>query len=126
LISPSQKTKKVETIKAPQIEDSMERWSVSPFGPTYMGEKGRTLGKTQGIKARYYREHPWETHRKLNEHIGNKGKMKNMLEESAEASDLVGTTLRSSHPERTTNEQQLNPTHKMSTLSWVFSRATCF
>jgi hypothetical protein len=66
--------------------------------PTYIGEKGRTLGKTQGITARYYREHPWETHQKLNEHIGNKGKMKKMLEESAEPSDWVGTKLQSSHP----------------------------
>jgi len=38
------------------------------LGPTYIGEKGRTLGKTFGIKARCYWEHPWETHR---EHIGN-------------------------------------------------------
>jgi hypothetical protein len=25
--------KKVETMEAPQIEDMMERWSASPFGP---------------------------------------------------------------------------------------------
>jgi len=36
----------------------------------YIGEKGRTLGKTYGIKARYY----WEP----KEHVGNKGKMKKM------------------------------------------------
>jgi len=30
--------------------------------PRYIGEKGRTLGKTYGIKARFYSEHPWETH----------------------------------------------------------------
>jgi hypothetical protein len=30
--------------------------------PTYIGEKGRTLGKTYGIKARCYWEHSWGTH----------------------------------------------------------------
>jgi hypothetical protein len=30
-----------------------------PLWPTYMGEKGRTLGKTYGIKARCYWELPW-------------------------------------------------------------------
>jgi len=39
-----------------------------PLWPTYIGEKGRTLGKTHGIKARCYWEHPWGTHW---EHIGN-------------------------------------------------------
>jgi hypothetical protein len=38
-----------------------------PLWPTYIGEKGRTLGKTYGIKARYY----WGTHRELREHRGN-------------------------------------------------------
>jgi hypothetical protein len=38
------------------------------LGLNYIGEKGRTLGKTYGIKARYY----WEP----KEHVGNKGKMK--------------------------------------------------
>jgi len=33
-----------------------------PLWPTYIGEKGRTLGKTYGIKARCYWEHPWGTH----------------------------------------------------------------
>jgi hypothetical protein len=28
----------------------------------YVGEKGRTLGKTYGIKTRCYWEHPWGTH----------------------------------------------------------------
>jgi hypothetical protein len=41
------------------------------LGPTYIGEKGRTLGKTFGIKARCYWEHPWETHREHREPIGN-------------------------------------------------------
>jgi hypothetical protein len=34
-----------------------------PLWPTYIGEKGRTLGKTYGIKARCH----WEP----KEHIGN-------------------------------------------------------
>jgi hypothetical protein len=38
--------------------------------PSYIREKGRTLGKTYGIKARCY----WEPR----EHVGNKGKMKKM------------------------------------------------
>jgi len=36
--------------------------------PTYIGEKGRTLGKTYGIKVRCYQEHPWGTYL---EPIGN-------------------------------------------------------
>jgi hypothetical protein len=28
--------------------------------PSYIGEKGRTLGKSYGIKVRCYWEHPWE------------------------------------------------------------------
>jgi hypothetical protein len=57
-----------------------------PFGPP-IGEKGSTLGKTYGIKARCFWEHPWGTHWEprehiwnlmgtLKEHVGNKGKMK--------------------------------------------------
>jgi len=30
--------------------------------PSYIGEKGRTLAKTYGIKVRCYWEHPWRTH----------------------------------------------------------------
>jgi len=33
-----------------------------PLLPTYIGEKGRTLCKTYGIKVRCYWEHPWGTH----------------------------------------------------------------
>jgi hypothetical protein len=58
-----------------------------PLWLKYIGEMGRTLGKTYGIKARCYWEHPWGTHLELREHIGslmgthwelegNKGKMK--------------------------------------------------
>ncbi len=39
-----------------------------PLWPMSVGEKGRTLGKTYGIKVRYY----WE-------HVGNKWKLKNSL-----------------------------------------------
>jgi hypothetical protein len=43
-----------------------------PLWPTYKGEKGRTLGKTYGIKARML----WGTHWEPMEHIGNlKGNM---------------------------------------------------
>jgi hypothetical protein len=33
-----------------------------PLWPTYIGGKGRTLGKTHGIKVRWYWKHPWGTH----------------------------------------------------------------
>jgi len=33
--------------------------------------RGRTLGKTYGIKVRCYWEHPWGTHWEPREHIGN-------------------------------------------------------
>jgi hypothetical protein len=61
--------------------------------PMYIGEKGRTLGKTYGMKARCYWEHSWGTHWELREHtenlmrtwckhVGNKGKMKKILSPS--------------------------------------------
>ncbi len=42
-----------------------------PLWPIYIGEKGRTLSKTYGIKARCYWEHPWGMHWKPQEQIGN-------------------------------------------------------
>jgi hypothetical protein len=42
-------TKKLKLWRLPKIKDSMER------------KKGRTLGKTYGIKARCYWEHIWGT-----------------------------------------------------------------
>jgi hypothetical protein len=36
-----------------------------------IGEEGRTLGKTYGIKVRCYWEHPWGTHWQPREHIEN-------------------------------------------------------
>ncbi len=68
MISPLQKKK---LWRLPKLNFFMERWSASPFWPTYTGEKGRTLGKTYGINARCYWEHPWGTHWEL---VGNKGK----------------------------------------------------
>jgi len=41
--------------------------------PSYLGEKGRALGKTYGIKARCYLKHLWGTHWEHREHIGNPG-----------------------------------------------------
>jgi hypothetical protein len=85
---PIAKNKKLKLWWLPKIEDSMERWSESPFGPPI---KGRTLGKIYGIKVRCYWEHPWGTHwepretywepggnplETWKEHVGNKGKMK--------------------------------------------------
>jgi hypothetical protein len=39
--------------------------------PSYIGAKGRTLGKRYGIKARCYWEHPRGTHWEPQEHIEN-------------------------------------------------------
>jgi len=41
------------------------------LSPTYIDEKGWTLGKTYGIKARFYWEQLWGTHWELREHIEN-------------------------------------------------------
>jgi len=54
--------KKVETMEAPQNRRFHGKMECLPLWPTYIGEKGRTLGKTFGIKARCYWEHPWGTH----------------------------------------------------------------
>jgi hypothetical protein len=42
-----------------------------PIWPTYIGEKGRTLGKTHGIKAKCYLVHLWGTHWEPKELIKN-------------------------------------------------------
>jgi hypothetical protein len=59
--------------RLPKIEDSMERWSDSPFRlwPTHISEKGRTLGKTYEIKSSCYWEHPWGARWEPREHIEN-------------------------------------------------------
>ncbi len=41
-----------------------------PLAQVYRWE-GEDFGKTYGIKARCYWEHPWETHWELRKHIGN-------------------------------------------------------
>jgi hypothetical protein len=69
LISPSQKIKKVETVEAPQIEDSMERWSVSPFGPPIWVRRGGLWAKHKGLKQ-------GTIGNTLGKHIGN---LKNIL-----------------------------------------------
>jgi hypothetical protein len=54
---------KVETMEAPQNKSFYEKMECLTFWPTYVHERGRTLGKTYGIKARCYWDHP-------REHIG--------------------------------------------------------
>jgi hypothetical protein len=60
-------------MEVPQNKRFYGNMECLPLWPTYIGEKGRTLGKTYGIKGRSYWEHPWGTHWELE---GNKGKMK--------------------------------------------------
>jgi hypothetical protein len=69
LIGPLQK--KVETIETPQNRRFYGKMECLPLWPTYIGEKGRTLGKTYGIKARCYWEHLWRTHCEPVEHVEN-------------------------------------------------------
>jgi hypothetical protein len=52
--------KKVETMEAPQNRRFYTKMECLTLWPTYIVEKGRTLGKTYGSKARYYWEHTWE------------------------------------------------------------------
>jgi hypothetical protein len=63
--------KEMELWSLPLIEDSYGKKKCLLLWPRYIGEKGRTLGKAYGIKARCYWEHPWGTNREL---VGNKGK----------------------------------------------------
>ncbi len=74
-------------MEAPQNNRFYRKMEYLALWPSYIGKKGRTLGRTYGIKVRCYWEHPWETHWKPKEHIGNlmgthwelegnKGKMK--------------------------------------------------
>jgi hypothetical protein len=55
-------------MEAPQNRRFHGKVDCLPLRPTYISEKGRTLGKIYGIKARCYKEHPRGTHL---EHIGN-------------------------------------------------------
>jgi hypothetical protein len=45
-------TKKLETMEAPHNRRFYGKMECLPLWPTCIGEKGRTLGKTYGIKAR--------------------------------------------------------------------------
>jgi len=56
-IGPLQK-KKVQTMEAPPNRRFYGRMECLPIWPKYTAEKGRTLGKTYGIKERCYWEHP--------------------------------------------------------------------
>jgi len=44
--------KEVETVEAPQNRRFCGTMETLSLWPTYIGEKGRTLGKTYGIKAK--------------------------------------------------------------------------
>jgi hypothetical protein len=66
------KRKKVETMEAPQNNRFYGKMECLRLWPSYIGEKGRTLLKTYGIKARCYWEHSWGTPW---EHVVNNGKM---------------------------------------------------
>jgi hypothetical protein len=57
--------KKIETMEASHNRNFCGTMECLLLWPTYIGEKGRTLGKTYGIKARCYWEHPWGTHWEL-------------------------------------------------------------
>jgi hypothetical protein len=48
-------------MEAPHNRRFYGKMKCLPLWPTYIGEKGRTLGKTYGIKVRCYWEQPWGT-----------------------------------------------------------------
>jgi hypothetical protein len=48
-------------MEVPQIRRFYGKMGCLPLSLTYIVEKGRTLGKTYGIKERCYWEHPWGT-----------------------------------------------------------------
>jgi hypothetical protein len=59
-----------------------------PIWPTYIGEKGRTLGKTYGIKMRYYLGTP------LGNSLGTHWELEgNMLGTNGKKSFLVGNEI---------------------------------
>ncbi len=64
-------------MEAPQNRRFYGKMKCLSLWPTYIGEKGRTLGKTYGIKAKCYWEHPWGTHWELERNmLGTKEKWK--------------------------------------------------
>jgi hypothetical protein len=56
---------KIETMEAPQNRRFYGKIECLSLWRTYIVEKGRTLNKTYGIKARCYWEPPWGTYWKL-------------------------------------------------------------
>jgi hypothetical protein len=46
-------------MEVPQKYIFLLKEGMFPLWPTYIEENKRTLGKTYGIKARCYWEHPW-------------------------------------------------------------------
>jgi hypothetical protein len=61
---------KVETMETPDGRRFYENTvQCFPLWPSDIGQKGRTLGKTYGIKARCYWEHSGGTHGEPWEHI---------------------------------------------------------
>jgi len=69
----------MESMEAPQNRWFYGKMECHPLWPTYIGEKGRTFGKTYGIEVSCYWEHLWNLWNMLRtwwEHIGNKLKKK--------------------------------------------------
>jgi hypothetical protein len=58
--------KNIEAIEGPKNKTFYEEVKCLSLWPNYIGDKGKTMGKTYGIKTRCY----WNT---LEEHIGNLG-----------------------------------------------------
>ncbi len=64
---PIKKKKRLKLVwRLPQNRRFYGKMECLPLWPTYIGEKGRTLGKTYGIGNT-----PWGTHWEPREHIGN-------------------------------------------------------
>jgi len=54
--------KKLKIQRLPKNRRFHGKMECLPLWPTYIGEKGKTLGKTYGIKARCYWEQNWGTY----------------------------------------------------------------
>jgi hypothetical protein len=62
-------------MEAPQNSRFYRKMVCLPIWPTYIGEKGRALGKTYEIMVRCYGEHPWGIHWELERNmLGTKEK----------------------------------------------------
>jgi hypothetical protein len=62
-------------MEAPQNRRFYGKMECLPLWPTYIGEKGKTLGKTYGIKVGAI-GNTLGTLRACKEHVGNKGEKK--------------------------------------------------